>query len=192
MNPDKRINYCFLDTQGVPRVVVVIKWEKGNLYFMDINQPWKKSYHSPRNGSSQVHLKVNGFMPMEPSFEPPIEEVKGFRIMGGSGMQLNKLSELPVAKESGVDNYILDTRRFNISHLSQVQWDHYLVEPNNETELNELLQKHEDNNKEKMSERIAIHKITESTPWIVTVFTRICDENPLWYKDLPTLTNQSS
>lgn len=185
-NPDKRINYCFIDDKGVPRTVVVIKWEKENLYFVDVKQPWKKSYHSPRNGLSQVHLKINGSIPIEPSFEVPIENIKNFRMIGGSGIQLHHLHEFPEAKESNGENYILDTRPFHIGHLSQVQWDHYLVEPNNETEFNKLLKKYKENNKNKMSEQIAIHKLTDSKPWIITVFTRICDENPLWYKDLPT------
>ncbi len=180
----RRINYCFIDDEGIHRTVVVIMLKKGNLYFVDVNQPWKKSYHSPRDGKSQVHLKINGKMYDAPSFEVPMEEIKGFRIMGGSGVQLHKLQEFPKAGNED-ENYILDTRSFHISHLSQVQWSHYLVEPNNETDLNKLLEKYEKNNKDKMSEVIAIHKITDTKPWIITVFTRICDENPLWYKDLP-------
>lgn len=184
MNPDKRINYCFVDRNGTPRIVVVIKWEKGNLYFMDIDQPWKKSYHSPRNGKSQVHIKVDGFMPMAPAFSNPIEEIKGCRMMGGSGMELHRLESLPAPKD-GAENYILDTRPFLISNLSKVQWSHYLVEPGNETELDEILERHRKNQAESgMSEQVAVHKITSSTPWLVTEFTRICDENPRWYEGL--------
>ncbi|MDO8493427.1 MAG: hypothetical protein Q7S19_02675 [bacterium] len=182
-NPDKRINYCFTDDQGVPRIAIVIKWDKGNLYFIDAKQPFKKSYHSPRNGVSQVHIEVNNSKSMLRSFEPPIENIKGFRMMGGSGIQLHRLGELSVAKESKGENYIIDARPFHTSNLAQIQWNHYLVEPGNETDLNELLAKHEEN-KVGMSERIAIHRLTDSTPWIVTVFTRICDEDPRWYEGL--------
>lgn len=181
---NRRINYCFLDDDGVLRVVVVIMLKKGNLYFVDVNQPWKKSYHSPRNGQAQVHLKINGRMYDAPSHEVPMEEIKDFRMMGGSGMELCRLKELPEAKSSPQnENYILDTRPFHISRLSKIQWNHYLVEPNNETKLNELFGKYDENNTDKMSERVAIHKITDTNPWIVTMFTRICDENPRWYQD---------
>lgn len=180
-NPDKRINYCFVGSDGMPHVVVVIRWEKGNLYFMDIGQPWKKSYHSPRNGKSQVHLKVNGFIPMEPDFSAPIEEIENVRPLGGSGMVLDELVKLPVAKEGNGENYILDTRPFHRSRLSKVQWDHFLVQPDSEVAINQTLREREERNKDKVSEQIAIHKLTESKPWIVTEFRRICNENPMWY-----------
>lgn len=178
-NPNKRINYCLIDKNGIARVIVVIKWEKGNLYFMDINQPWKKSYHTPRKGKSQVHLKVNGFMPMDPDFDIPIEDIKGYRMMGGSAMKLDDLPKLPEAKENNGENYILDPRPFHISHLSQVQWTHYLVEPGEDQKLIDHLSNTKDESK--MSEQLVIHKLTDSTPWIVTEFSRVCDENPLWY-----------
>ena len=186
MNHDRRINYCFVDRNGTARVVVVIKWEKGNLYFVDIGQPWKKSYHSPRNGQSQIHLKVNNSRALYASNSLPIEKIKGCQFFGGSGMELERLEELPIPK-TNIESYVLDTRPYLITHLSKVQWTHYLVEPNNEKELTEILEKHHKNRMESgMSEQLVLHKITDSTPWIVTEFTRICDENPKWYEGLPT------
>src|SRR3989344_744061 len=180
LNFDKRINYCLIGSDNLPHIVVVIKWEKGNLYFVDIGQPWKKSYHTPRNGKSQVHIKVNGRLALAPDFCIPIEEIKGVRRIGGSDVELENLSKLPIPKEGNGTNYILDTRPFYISKLSKVQWYHYLVEPNNDLEINKILNQHKENAKElEMSEQIAVHRLIESTPWIVTEFTRICDENPL-------------
>ena len=184
LNPNKRINYCLVDDSGIARVVIVIKWEKGNLYFVNPCQPWKASYHSPRNGTSQVHLKVNNSAPFYKSFEDAVENIRGFRMMNGAAMPLRELPNLPEAREKNGENYILDTRGLNTSRLAQIQWTHYLVEPNNENDLNELLAKYEANSIG-MSERIAIHKLTDSVPWIVTVFTRICDEDPRWYEGLP-------
>lgn len=184
MSDNRRINYCFMADDGTPRIVVVIKMEKGNLYFVDVSQPWKKSYHSPRNGLSQVHLKVKlksgEVIAGGPDFCCPIEEIKGIRPLGGAGMELHRLTNLPTAKENSGENYILDTRPFHQSRLSKVQWYHYLVEPGKEKDLEDRLNSRE--NSLKMSEQIALHTIGDSNPLIVTEFIRICDENPLWYK----------
>ena len=184
MSDSRRINYCFVANDGTLRIVVVIKWEKGNLYFIDINQPWKKSYHSARDGVSQVHLKIKlksgEVIAGGPDFCCPIGEIKGIRPLGGSGMELDKLQDLPILKEDDDENYILDTRPFHQSRLSRVQWYHYLVEPYKEKELEEQLNSHENNLK--MSERVALHTIGDSNSLIITEFIRICDENPLWNK----------
>ncbi|MFA6919206.1 MAG: hypothetical protein WC244_03830 [Patescibacteria group bacterium] len=183
MSDNRKINYCFMANDNTPRIVVVIKWKKGNLYFIDVNQPWKKSYHSPRDGVSQVHLKVKlktgEVIAGGPDFCCPINEIKGIRPLGGAGMELDKLPNLPIPNKND-KNYILDTRPFHQSRLSKVQWYHYLVEPGKEKELEKQFASRDDSLK--MSEQVAIHTISDSNPLIITEFIRICDENPLWYK----------
>lgn len=188
LSDNRRINYCFLSDDGLPRIVVTIKYKKGNLYFIDINQPWKISYHSPRDGVSQVHLKANlknrEVMACGPDFCCSIEDIRGIKFLGGAGIKLKELQHLPIAKKNS-ENYILDTRPFYYSELSSIQWQHYIVEPGKEKELYKNLINHEDGLK--MTERILIHTIQNFTPLIITEFIRICDKNSLWYKNNPSI-----
>ena len=115
-----------------------------------------------------------------PDFCCPIEDIRGVKSLGGAGIKLKELQHLPIANKNS-ENYILDTRPFYYSELSSIQWQHYLVEPGKEKELYKHLIDHEDGLK--MTERILIHAIQNFNPLIITEFIRICDENPLWYRN---------
>ena len=177
-NIKRRINYCLIGGDAKPHVIFSFKWQKGNLYFINTNFDAKISYHAPRDGKSQVHIKINNTLPNKPDFTCPIEDIKGVRPVGGSGVQLRLLEKLPIRKEK-FTNFIIDPRPFHISPLSQVQWYWYLVEPGKMDLLEEMIAPHK---KSEFSEFLTLHIINDCTPWIATEFSRIRDENPKWYE----------
>lgn len=175
---NRRINYCLIGDDGQPHIIFSIKWQKGNLYFINTNFDAKVSYHAPREGKSQVHIKINNMLPVKPDITCPIEEIKDVRPVSGSGVQLRLVNTLPVPKKKH-KNIIMDSRPFHISHLSQIQWDWYLVEPGKIDLLEKRIKLHKNS---EFSEFLLLDIIDDSIPWIATEFIRIRDENPKWYE----------
>lgn len=102
------------------------------------------------------------------------------RPVGGSGIELRRLNDLPIPKDTD-HNIVMDTRSFHISHLSKVQWQWFLVEPGKTGLLKETINPGKES---ELSEFLAIHLLDDTTPWIATHFFRIKDENPVWYQGL--------
>ncbi len=178
-NIDKRINYCLIGDDGQPHTIFVIKWEKGNLYFINTGFDAKISYHTPRKDKSQVHIKIKGIQPNEnPDFCCPIEKIKGVRPVGGSGIELRKINNLPTPSPK-YRKIEVDTRHFHISRLSKIQWYWYLVEPGKIKELEKTVKPYKQSD---FTEFLKVHLLDDTVPWVATEFIRIKDENPIWYK----------
>lgn len=180
--------YCLIDENGVSRVIFIIKSHKGNLYFQ--NQEYipgfktKISYHTPRmpSGKSQVNFKINDIRPTdkETSLNCPINEIRGVRYLGGSGIPIKELPNLP--ERSGENDLLLDVRRFNKTPLSTIQWNWYLVEKNKR----DLFEKDPmiiSAKTSKFSEIIHVDYDERDGIDVVVLFTRIKDENPIWYQN---------
>lgn len=185
----KKIHYCLMGHDNLPHIIFSVIWNKGNLYLKNEsaieNFKTKISYHTPRqpSGKSQVNFKVNDVRPNGASeLCVPIEQIVGARPMGGSGVQLIDLPKFPVPREES-ESIIYDARPHLKTELSSIQWYWFLLEPNKENLFFD--QPRIKNCKYEFSELLDFHFLKSFKPWIVTEFTRIKEEHPIWYKDLP-------
>lgn len=182
---NNKTRFCFIGLDGKPHLVFSIKWDKGNLYFINEshveNFKTKISYHTPRppSGKSQVNFKINDRRPsdQEMALCCPIQEIKGVRRIGGSGVPIEALTKLPI--RNGKDDYILDVRPFHLSHLSTIQWYWFLVEPE---KINLLKEDPMIKEESRFTEKIQLFVDTGKTPNVAILFERIRDENSIWYK----------
>lgn len=191
MSTHQEIKYWGLDLFGQPRTFFTLKWHKGSLYYTpDLEsfsgKSFKVSFHGRREGRelAKTHLKIDD-QEVDGCYEPPIEGLKGARYVVGGGCKLDKMHLFAETKRKHALAHPvpIDARSAYRFYLSTVQWDLFLLEPDNVAALEAMpmLVKGRETDSD---ETLGIHFWKRSTPWIVVRYTRLRVENPRWFQGM--------